>query len=478
MRVYNTLTKKVEELKPREAGKVQMFVCGPTVYDLIHIGNARTFVFFDAFSKYLRSKGLAVEYLQNITDIDDKIITKAKTERKSAKDIAENYEKEFMADMNALGVTGVTRYARATDHIPQVIEQVKKLRDKGHAYQTKDGWYFDVKTFDGYGKLSGRTAEMAEDGVSRIDDGVGKRNKADFALWKHPNSALPPDSSGNANALMRMIDGEPAWYSEELGWGRPGWHVEDTAITEHYFGPQYDIHGGGQDLMFPHHEAEIAQQESASGLKPFVKYWMHVAFLVNKEAKMSKSLGTFETVNELLKKYPKEILRFYLLSSYYRSPLDYSDMMFKQSRVAISRIAEFVQKLEKINGADNKTADQHIKEAKKKFVEAMDNDFNTPEAFASLFELIRNLNPLIVSNELGKEQVKNLTKLLTEIDEILGVIPEEKQKTPQEVEELVEKREKLRQDKHYAESDEVRSEIEKLGFQIEDTMYGPVINRK
>jgi len=510
MNIYNTLTKTKERLIPRlrgaearygEAkarhpsadstdstsslqagssqassglGKIQMFVCGPTVYDYIHIGNARTFVFFDVVAKYLRSQGYEVDYIQNITDIDDKIIKRAQEAGQNPLDWAKEYRQKFEEDMKDLEVSS-PRYIPATDHIKQVVGQVKKLIEKKHAYLIEnDGYYFDLKTFPEYGKLSGRKSEMADDAVTRIDENDKKRNKGDFCLWKLVKIDKELEIG---NSKFEIANGEPAWGSP-LGWGRPGWHIEDTAITEHFFGPQYDIHGGGQDLIFPHHEAEITQQESASGKKPFVKYWMHVAFLINKDQKMSKSLGNFETVNELLKKYPKEVLRFYLLSSYYRSPLDYSDMMFKQSRVAISRIAEFVQKLEKINGADNKTADQHIKEAKKKFVEAMDNDFNTPEAFASLFELIRNLNPLIVSNELGKEQVKNLTKLLTEIDEILGVIPEEKQKTPQEVEELVEKREKLRQDKHYAESDEVRSEIEKLGFQIEDTMYGPVINRK
>ena len=458
MRIYNTLTKKSEELIPRSAGKVQMFVCGPTVYDLVHIGNARTFVFFDAFAKYLRLRGLEVEYLQNITDIDDKIIAKAQAEKIAAAEVANEFEKEFMTDMSALGVTGVTRYARATDHIPQVIEQVKKLINSGHAYQIKDGWYFDVKKFAGYGKLSGRSVEMAEDGVSRIDESGEKHNKADFCLWK-----------------FSMADGEPAWDSEDLGRGRPGWHIEDTAITEHYFGPQYDIHGGGQDLIFPHHEAEITQQESASGKKPFVKYWMHVAFLINKEQKMSKSLGNFETVNELLKKYPKEVLRFYLLSGHYRQPLEFSDKMLKQSGAAINRITEFIQKLELAKSDLEVELPSEILElVKKQFTEAMDNDFNTPEAFAAIFEMIRAINPLLSENKVNQGQAKEILKLFKEIDTIANIVPSEKQKIPTEIQELVEKREKLRQGKNYEKADKIRTQIFDLGYGIEDTIYGPL----
>src|SRR3989344_5285411 len=282
MRINNTLTKQKEEFVPRENKKVKMFVCGPTVYDYIHIGNARTFVFFDVVAKYLRHSGYQVQYIQNITDIDDKIITRAKEINEDPLVFAKKYEEIFLEDMKALKVTAVTdydQYARATDHIDEVVGQVKKLIEKGHAYLIEgDGYYFDLSTFPDYGKLSGRTVEMAEDAVSRVDENPDKRNRGDFTLWKF------------------FKEGEPFWETK-LGKGRPGWHIEDTAITEKYFGPQYDLHGAGQDLIFPHHEAEIAQQESASGIKPFVKYWMHSAFLVNKEKKMSKSLGNFMSLN-------------------------------------------------------------------------------------------------------------------------------------------------------------------------------------
>ena len=478
MFLYNTLTKTKEKLIPRssplissEQAKIQMFVCGPTVYDYIHIGNARTFVFFDVVAKYLRSQKYKVDYIQNITDIDDKIIQKAKENNRKPLDWAKEYTEKFEEDMKALGVDS-PRYILATEHIKQVVKQVKTLIDKGHAYLIDGdpstplgagGWYFDLSTFKDYGKLSGRKATIADDAVSRIDENSKKKNKGDFCLWKFSKP------------------GEPAWESD-LGKGRPGWHIEDTAITEHYFGPQYDLHGGGQDLIFPHHEAEITQQESASGKKPFVKYWMHVAFLINKEQKMSKSTNNFETVNELLKKYPKEVLRFYLLSSYYRSPLDYGDTMFNQSRAAVNRIFEFIQKLEKIpapsTDGENKDIEPVIKETKEKFIQAMDNDFNVPEAFASVFEMLRSINPHLAENRVSNKQAKEILKFLKEVGEIIGIISAKQQKIPVEVQKLVEKREKLREEKNFEESDKIRAKMQNLGWEIEDTVYGPLTNKK
>lgn len=492
--LYNTLTKTKERLIPRNNKKIRMFVCGPTVYDYIHIGNARTFVFFDVVAKYLRQgsedqEGYEVDYIQNITDIDDKIIARAKENNRDPLEYAKEYYEKFKDDMKALGVDS-PKYVPATEHIEQVVKQVKTLIDKGHAYLIENdpvktpsgdngasGYYFDLSTFKDYGKLSGRKAQMADDAVSRIDENNKKRNAGDFCLWK----------------LSK--EDEPSWETE-LGKGRPGWHIEDTAITEHFFGPQYDLHGGGQDLIFPHHEAEITQQESASGKKPFVKYWMHVAFLVNpvksfdktqdhgasKAQKMSKSLGNFETVNELLKKYSKEVLRFYLLSGYYRSPLDYSDIMFKQSQAAISRISEFIQKLhlevELPSDLEARLPNSVFESAKNKFSEAMDNDFNTPEAFATIFEMIRAVNPFLAENKVGKKQTDKMLKLLQEIDAITGIIPAKQQKIPAKVQELVEKREKLREEKNYEESDKIRTQIQALGYEIEDTIYGPLTIKK
>lgn len=457
MKLTNTLTKQKEELVPREGKKIQMFVCGPTVYDYIHIGNARTFVFFDVVAKYLRFKGCDVNYIQNITDIDDKIIQRAKDNNKDPLDWAREYEKYFLEDMQNLGVTSISRYARATDHIEQVVKQVKTLIDKGHAYLIEgDGWYFDLKTFPEYGKLSGRTAQMADDGVSRIDDSDKKRNSGDFALWK----------------LSKP--GEPSWDTE-LGKGRPGWHIEDTAITEHYFGPQYDLHGAGQDLMFPHHEAEITQQESASGQKPFVKYWLHVAFLVNKEAKMSKSLGNFESARSLLSKYSPEALRFYFLSAHYRSPLDYTEKLILQSAAAVRRIKEFSDKLALASFEGDDNLGQDIETAVIKFITSMDDDFNTAATFGALFELIGRSNPLLTSNTLSKTSAQKISELLSQADAIFGIIPKQEKKIPDEVQILVEQREKLRQDKNFPEADKIRVRIENLGYKIEDTIYGPLV---
>lgn len=472
--LYNTLTKTKERLIPRHPStssgqaKIQMFVCGPTVYDYIHIGNARTFVFFDVVAKYLRSQGYEVDYIQNITDIDDKIIIRAKENNQEPLEWAKEYYEKFKEDMKALGVDS-PKYIPATEHIEQVIKQVQVLKDRGHAYLIEGdpeksgdlgagGWYFDLSTFKDYGKLSGRKAEMADDAVSRIDENSQKRNKGDFCLWK----------------LSK--EGEPSWDSE-LGKGRPGWHIEDTAITEHFFGPQYDIHGGGQDLIFPHHEAEITQQESASGKKPFVKYWMHVAFLVNNEQKMSKSLGNFETVNELLKKYPKEVLRFYLLSGYYRQPLSYDDGMFKQAQAATHRIGEFVQKLKKASGKDNKEVNTAINELKEKLITAMDNDFNTPEAFAAIFEFIKIVNPFLVSNEISQEQGQKIFDSFKSVNDILGIIPDNQQEVPAEVQNLIEQRDKLRENRNYEESDKIRAQINDLGYEVEDTIYGPLLKK-
>ncbi|OGM97180.1 MAG: cysteine--tRNA ligase [Candidatus Yanofskybacteria bacterium RIFCSPHIGHO2_01_FULL_39_8b] len=459
MKIYNTLTKTKEPLVSCNDKKIQMFVCGPTVYDYIHIGNARTFVFFDVVAKYLKSQDYEIDYIQNITDIDDKIINKAKQENKPWKEVADFYFDEFKKDIETLGVTS-PRYIKATDHIEDVRKQVKILIKNKNIYLLEnDGWYFNLKTFPEYGKLSGRNAEIAEtdDAVSRIDESEGKRNNGDFCVWK----------------LAKV--GENWWNDEKLGNGRPGWHIEDTAITEHFFGPQYDIHGGGQDLIFPHHEAEITQQESASGKKPFVKYWMHVAFLINKEQKMSKSLGNFETVNELLKKYPKEVLRFYLLSGHYRQPLEFSDKMLKQSGAAINRITEFIQKLELAKSDLEVELPSEILElVKKQFTEAMDNDFNTPEAFAAIFEMIRAINPLLSENKVNQGQAKEILKLFKEIDTIANIVPSEKQKIPTEIQELVEKREKLRQGKNYEKADKIRTQIFDLGYGIEDTIYGPL----
>lgn len=489
MEIYNTLTKKLEPLpSPDKQKNLNMFVCGPTVYDYIHIGNARTFVFFDVVAKYLKHRygNENVKYIQNITDIDNKIIERAQKEGVDPLEYAKKYSDIFKKDMEALGVTS-PEYKNATDHIPEVIKQVQTLLNKGNAYVIEnDGIYFDLSTFPEYGKLSGRTAGMANDAVSRIDDSDKKRNRGDFAIWKFSKP------------------GEPGWEADfgkegqtkgqqktTSTLGRPGWHIEDTAITEQYFGPQYDIHGGGQDLIFPHHEAEIAQQESASGLKPFVKYWMHVAFLVNhvkspdgdhvagKTQKMSKSIGNFETVHELLQTYPKEVLRFYLLSSHYRSPLDFSDKNLKQSEAGVSRIYEFAQKLSLASGNGKDSARRDIlEENRKKFLEVMDDDLNIPKALATIFDMIRGLNTLANQDLLDENYLENIKEFLSEVDSILGIIPLKQEKVPDDIIKLVEKREELRKEENWVEADKTRTQLKESGWEVEDTIYGPIATFK
>lgn len=471
MKIANTLTGKKEEFAPMADKKVRMFVCGPTVYDLIHIGNARTFVFFDVVAKYLREKEYEVDYIQNITDIDDKIINRAREAGMEPLVWAKEYSEKFKEDMNRLGVSAVNKYAPATEHIDQVKNQVKKLIEKGHAYLIEgDGWYFDIKTFPEYGKLSGRTAQMADDAVSRIDESDKKRNAGDFALWKLSKPKSVKDEIA-----------EPSWPDEELGAGRPGWHIEDTAITEHYFGPQYDLHGGGADLIFPHHEAEITQQESASGLSPFVKYWMHVAFLVNKGGKMSKSQGNFSTVRETLEEHEPEVLRFYLLSNHYRTPLDYSDNSLVTAAAAVQRIYEAVNKLNNLDFAQDNPESQALAnqvEAKiSELEDAMDDDFNTPKAFAVVFDAIKLLNTNLTDNKLGSASADAFKSFFSKVSRIFGVIPPRLFILPVEIQALVDKRESFRAEKNWEESDKIRAQLSELGYAVEDTIHGPLVKK-
>lgn len=452
LKIYNTLFRKKEIFKPRSVrGRVSMFVCGPTVYDFAHIGHGRTYVFFDFFARYLRYKKYNLFYLQNITDIDDKIIKRAKELKRRPSEIARYFEKQYLGDMKNLQIKSVSKYARATEHIPEIISQVERLAKKGFVYQTRDGMYYDISKFKDYGKLSRRTVLQAEDAISRIDESKGKKNKGDFCLWKY---AKP---------------GEPKWKSP-FGLGRPGWHIEDTAITEKYFGPQYDIHGGARDLIFPHHEAEIAQQESLSGKKPFVKYWMHTGFLMVKRGKMSKSLGNFITIRDLLKKYPAEIFRFMILQHHYRSPIDYDDKMMKQAKIGLKRIQEFVNRLKNLKITHYSLHVTCYEKFRQKFFKYLDDDINTPKAISVIFDLIKEGNRLIDRKALNKKTVNEIIKLLKDIDKIFGLnLFKVKEKIPQKIINLAEKREKLRKEKKWSEADAIREKIKKLGYEIKDT---------
>ncbi len=465
IRLLNTLTNQKEEFEPMKSRNVGIFICGPTVYDYSHIGHARTYVIFDVIAKYLRSRGYRIKFVMNITDIDDKIIQRAKEEEKTWEEITEFYEKAFMEDVRILGIDSIDKFARATDHTSQIIKQIKTLIHKGYAYQIEDGIYFDISRFSDYGKLAKRTVEQAEDAVSRIDESASKRNKGDFALW-------------------RFSEPDELFWSSPWGKGRPGWHIEDTAISEKYLGQQYEIHCGAQDLIFPHHEAEIAQAEAASGKKPFVKYWLHSGFVTINGQKMSKSLKNFITIRDLLKEYSPEALRFMIISAYYRSPIDYKEDLIKQSEAAIQRFRELINKLELVKKSGPKNEKIEVNEiignTKTEFEKKMDDDFNTPEALAVLFNFIRIINGFIDEGVLEKKSAGQTIKFLEEINEIFGILPQKDKDSdiPGEIFELVQKRENLRKQKSWLEADKARDEIQSLGYSIDDTSYGPLVKSK
>lgn len=482
IQIYNSLSRRKEHIP--QAKKLRLFVCGPTTYDDIHIGHARTYIFFDFFAKYLRSRGLKLQYVQNITNVDDKIIGRAWQEKKEPLKFADYFTKRYLADMKALGIRSVNAYAPATKFVSQIVKQVQTLIKKGYAYKISgDGWYYDISKFKDYGKLSGRTAEQAEDAVSRIDESIKKRNRGDFCLWKfvHANSAPSLTGSGplrhssseasNAKAPMRIINGEPAWQSP-LGLGRPGWHIEDTAISEYYFGPQYEIHGGGLDLKFPHHEAEIAQQEAASGKKPFVKIWVHAGMLTVEGKKMSKSLGNFITVQDFLKKHRPEALRLAFFGTHYRSPFDYSKRIINDAEASIARLGEFLGKLA---FARKTKAGQKVFGVEgfiRKFNTALEDDINIPGALAEVFAAIGEANHLIWQIE--QKSATELEKFIKSALKILRLrVP--MPKIPAKIKVLTKQREKFRTNKQFMQSDALRKKVDALGYLIEDTPAGPFI---
>lgn len=439
--ISNTLSKKTEEFEPIVKGKVNFFVCGPTVYDFPHLGHAKTYTQFDFIVRYLRYRGFEVNYVQNITDIDDKIINRSIEKGVRWSDLAREFENVYKKDMKALGNDSVTKYARATDYINEIVGQVKVLMDKGFAYQISDGIYYEVAKFAGYGKLSGRTELQAEDSISRIDENKEKRGWNDFCLWKISK------------------EGEPFWETE-LGKGRPGWHIEDTAITETLFGPQYDIHGGAVDLIFPHHEAEISQIEAASGKSPMVKYWLHTGFLNIDSKKMSKSKGNFKTIREALAQYDFRVLRYLFLGSHYRSAMDFTDTILEQSKNSLKRIQEFVDKIDKsIENYDEKKV---VEELRLKINKALGNDFDTPSAFAILFEFVRSQNTKGVSG-------KYIYDYFIELNGFLNILEFEKEEIPSEIIDLAKKRIEAKMNKNWNEADRLRELIKEKGYLVEDT---------
>ena len=464
MKIFNSLSGKKESLPPPSKKPLRLFVCGPTVYDLSHIGHGRTYIFFDIFVRYLKSLGYKVFYLQNITDVDDKIIARAKEKNMPPLALANELTEKHFRDMKTLGISSVTKYAPATRFIPQIVRQVQTLIRKGYAYEIpNDGYYYDISKFKDYGKLSRRTVEQAEDAVSRIDESVKKRNKGDFCLWKFSRT------------------GEPSWPFDKLRakLGRPGWHIEDTAITNHYFGPRYELHGGGLDLKFPHHEAEIAQAEAASGKKPLAKIWTHVGMLTVSGQKMSKSLHNFITIQNFLKNHSADVLRLIVAGSLYRSPMDYTESLALDAERTLSGITEFLAKIRHLVNSKikNQKSKSQIKIQKyeKELNRAMEDDLNTPEALAAIFGLINDVNKVIWN--LSKAQAQTAEKWLKSRLQIFG-IKLETPKIPSKIKVLVARRELLRSNKQFARSDTLRKKIDELGYRVEDTPRGPLVLKK
>lgn len=454
--VYNSRTRKKENFKPRKGKKVNMFVCGITPYNSAHIGNLKTYLNYDIIARYLRLRGYTVFYLQNVTDIDDKIVNAARAGDIHWNEIPDRYFAEFQDVCKKLNITGVSKYAYATDFIPAIIGQVERLIKKGCAYEADGSVYFEVKKFRDYGKLSGQKLEKLHHGM-RLEEDPSKKHPYDFVLWK---------AREGTNEKY-----EPAWDSP-WGKGRPGWHIEDTAISEHFFGPQYDLHGGAGELKFPHHEAEIAQQESASGKKPFVKYWVHTGVLTLAEAKMSKSLGNVITGKEMTDTHDPNAFRFLVASTHYRSPLPYSEQLFAQAASNLEKIRDFTRRLKTVKQKSGKVF--AISGYTKKFFAAMDNDFNTPAALATVFTLIRAANPRIEKKTLSVKNAKAILSFIRDVERVIGVPLTNTISTriPQDIIALAKERNSLRIQGKWAEADIIRARIKEQGYTLKDTADG------
>lgn len=485
IKLYNTLTKKKEELIPNKAGEIGMYVCGPTVYNFIHIGNARTFLNFDVIRRYLTWRGFKVTFVQNITDIDDKIINRANEEGIDANEVAKKYTLAFEEQMAELGVEAPTQAPKATQTIPEMIKLVEDLEARDMAYETPDGIYFPVRRFAGYGKLSGRTLEEMRAG-ERVEVDPNKEDPMDFALWK---KAKP---------------GEPHWQSP-WGEGRPGWHLECSAMSLKYLGMSFDIHGGAQDLIFPHHENEIAQSEAATGQEPFVRYWVHAGLLNIDQEKMSKSLGNFTLLKDVLNLWPANVIRMFMLGTHYRNPLDFTEEGLKEAAAKIDRIQTTLASIDFAlassspeNKINTKRLEDEIKVARDDFIDSMDDDFNTAAALGGLFGFIREINSMIEgAKELPAAGVLQRAKeILTELFGVLGlrltikapsVVPEEtinrlaakfgpppaELSAIEYLDSLLERRDQARREKKWALADKIRRDLASVGVEIDDTPQGP-----
>ena len=461
MKIYNTLTRKKEEFIPIDKNEVKMYSCGPTVYDYFHIGNARPFIIFDTMRRYLEYRGYKVKFVQNFTDIDDKMINRANRENITVKELGERFIEEYFKDAGALDIHPATIHPKATENIDAIIEIIKKLEDKGYAYNVDGNVYFSTKKFREYGKLSKQPLEDLEAGA-RIDVNEATQDVMDFALWKAKK------------------EGEPAWESP-WGLGRPGWHIECSAMANKYLGETIDIHSGGQDLIFPHHENEVAQSECANG-KPFANYWMHNGYININNQKMSKSLGNFFTVRDILQKYDAEIVRFFMLSAHYRNPVNFSDVLMEQSKSAVERVYTCIDNLHflldnsekrELNEKELKYSEE-LDKCKQKFIDAMDDDLNTADAIASIFDIVYASNTYLSTEEKNAEEVINKAlEIISELGGILGLFTKSKTNSlDSEIEEMIEERNKARAEKNWAKADEIRDKLKEMHIVLKDTPMG------
>lgn len=465
MRLFNSMTRQKEEFVPLEPGKVKMYSCGPTVYNYFHIGNARPFIIFDTLRRYFEYRGYDVRFVQNFTDIDDKMIKRANEEGITVAELAERFIKEYFVDAKGLGVKEATVHPRATENIPEIIELVQTLIDKGHAYQSGNDVYYSTRTFPEYGKLSHQPLEDLEAGA-RIDVSEVKRDPMDFALWK---GAKP---------------GEPSWDSP-WGKGRPGWHIECSAMANKYLGKSIDIHSGGLDLTFPHHENEIAQSEGANCCK-FANYWLHNGFINVDNQKMSKSLGNFFTVRDVAKVYPYEVIRFFMLSAHYRSPINYSADILEQARAGLERIQNCMDNVNFLLPNAKEEPEENLAEIRtkleqnrQKFIDAMDDDLNTADAIAAIFDLVREVNSLAAPEKQPSKALLTAAKdLMLELCGVLGIPCEKKQELlDADIEALIRERQEARKAKNFQRADEIRDQLKEMGIVLEDTKNGVKFKR-